>query len=44
MTEPDIAHAVKERVVYVFACLHLERLISVRNNSEIKEKNVSLIG
>ena len=42
MTEPDIDHAVKEilgaRVVYVFAFLHLERWISVRNNSEIKEK------
>ena len=42
MTEPDIAHAVKEilgtQVVYVFAFLHLVRLISVRNNSEIKEK------
>ena len=48
MTEPDIDHAVKEilgaRVVYVFAFLHLARWISVRNNSEIKEKNVSLIG
>ena len=42
MTEPDIDHAVKEilgaRVVYVFAFLHLARSISVRNNSEIKEK------
>ena len=48
MTEPDIALTVKEsfgaRVVYVFARLHLARCISVRNNSEIKEKNVSLIG
>ena len=39
MTEADIAQGVKEilvaRVVYVFACLHW---ISVRNNSEIKEK------
>ena len=42
MTEADIAQAMKEilgaRVVYVFACLHLARWISVRNNSEIKEK------
>ena len=42
MTEPDIDHAVKEilgaRVVYVFAFLQLARWISVRNNSEIKEK------
>ena len=42
MTELDIDHAVKEilgaRVVYVFAFLHLARWISVRNNSEIKEK------
>ena len=42
MTEPDIDHAVKEilgaQVVYVFAFLHLARWISVRNNSEIKEK------
>ena len=50
MTEPDIDHAVKEilgaRVVYVFAFLHLAiaRLISVTNNSEIKETNVSFIG
>ena len=37
MTEPDIAHAVKEilgaRVVYPW--LHLARWISVRNSSEI---------
>ena len=42
MTEPDIAHAVKEilgvRVAYVFACFTLTRWINVRNNSEIKEK------
>ena len=42
MTEPDIDRAVKgilgARVVYVFAFLHLARWISVRNNSEIKEK------
>ena len=42
MTEADIAQAMKEilgaRVVYVFACLHLARWISVRNNSEIKGK------
>ena len=42
MTELDIDHAVKEilgaRVVYVFAFLHLARWISVRNDSEIKEK------
>ena len=47
MTELDIAHAVKEnlgvRVFYVFTFLHLARLISIRNNSEIKGKNVSLI-
>ena len=45
MTEADIAQAMKEilgaRVVYVFACLHLARWISVRNNSEIKgEKSI----
>ena len=48
MTEPDIDHAVKEilgaRVDYLFAFLHLARWISVRNNSELKEKIVSLIG
>ena len=48
MTETDIAHAVKEilgtRVVYVSAFLHLALWISVRNNNEIKRKNVSLIG
>ena len=47
MTELDIAHAVKEnlgvRVFYVLTFLHLARLISIRNNSEIKGKNVSLI-
>ena len=47
MTEPDIALAVKEilgeRVVYVIACLHLAPSITVRNNSEIKGKNISLI-
>ena len=47
MTEPDIAHAVKEilgtRGVYVFAFLHLVIWISISNNSEIKEKIISLI-
>ena len=42
MTEPDIAQSVKEmfgaQVVYVFACLHLARSISVRNNGELNEK------
>ena len=51
MTEPDNWSSRCEkkkkncgaRVVYVFAFLHLARWISVRNNSEIKEKTVSLI-
>ena len=42
MTEPDIAHSAKEmfgaQVVYVFACLHLARWISLRNNGELNEK------
>ena len=47
MTEPDIAHVVKEilgaRVVYVFAFLHLARcIISVKSNSETKEKKTPL--
>ena len=42
LTEPDIAHIVKEIlgawVFYVFAFLHLAHWISVRSNREIKEK------